>query len=149
TDFGIARILSETTRLTQTGAVMGTPAYMAPEQWNGQPIDARTDIYALGVMMYEVLSGKVPFNAETPFRMMYMHLSETPPPVRTLNPGLPREVEQVLLKALAKDADQRFPSVNEMTEAFREALETLPSNQQTFSLATADRVPPAGDSTET
>src|SRR5262249_19061263 len=80
-DFGIARLLTEP-RLTQSGAAMGTPVYMAPEQWNGQPVDARTDIYALGIMTYEMLTGHVPFQADTPFRLMHMHIYDVPPPIQ-------------------------------------------------------------------
>ena len=69
-DFGIAKLLSATTALTQSGVAMGTPSYMPPEQWQGKGLDARADIYALGIMLFEMLSVQLPFNAETPFSMM-------------------------------------------------------------------------------
>ncbi len=122
TDFGIAKILSETTVLTRTGAAMGTPAYMPPEQWQGIPLDARADIYALGIMLFEMLAGKLPFNADTPFHMMHLHVSETPPSIRTLRSDLPPGIEAVIGKALAKNREDRFASAGELTSAFRAAL---------------------------
>src|SRR5215831_2656843 len=81
TDFGIAKILGETAGLTQSGVAMGTPAYMSPEQWQGQPLDARADVYALGIMLFEMLTGVLPFRAETPATLMFKHLQEPPPSV--------------------------------------------------------------------
>src|SRR5579859_277617 len=79
TDFGLARLVQTTTILTQSGMIIGTPAYMAPEQWTGGIIDARTDVYALGVILFEMLTGRIPFSGETPYRMMHMHINEKPP----------------------------------------------------------------------
>ncbi len=81
TDFGLAKLLNSDSALTQSGMAMGTPPYMAPEQWTGKPVDARTDIYALGVLAYEMLSGRLPFNADTPFQLMHMHVYELPPTI--------------------------------------------------------------------
>ncbi len=122
TDFGIAKLLHEVTALTQSGVTMGTPAYMAPEQWQSGTVDARADIYALGVMLYEVLTGGVPFSADTPFRIMHMHIYEPVPPARSMRPDLPPAIESVLQRALAKDPNQRFASAGELAAAFREAL---------------------------
>jgi serine/threonine-protein kinase len=122
TDFGIAKLLTETTSLTQTGMAMGTPAYMAPEQWRGEPVDARSDIYALGVMVFEMLSGRVPFSGDTPFSLMHMHVYDQPPSIRSVKPGVPVGVEAVLDKALAKMPDQRFTSAGELSAAFQQAL---------------------------
>jgi len=128
TDFGIAKLLAgaPSSNLTSTGAVMGTPAYMAPEQWRSEPVDARTDLYALGVMLYELLLGAQPFQADTPFGMMFKHVDETPPAPCRVNPTLPERVERVLLRALAKDPVQRYPSAPELVRAMRAALSTLP-----------------------
>ncbi len=122
TDFGIAKILGQTTVLTQAGAAMGTPAYMSPEQWRGEQIDSRTDIYALGIMLYEMLTGQLPFSAETPYSMMHAHVNEPPPPIRNVRPDLPPGVEQVLNRALAKDRAQRFQSAGELAIALKTAL---------------------------
>jgi serine/threonine protein kinase len=102
TDFGIAKALDETTGLTHSGKVMGTPSYMAPEQWQGQSIDGRADVYALGVMLFEMLGGEVPFKGDTPFTLMYMHLNDPPPSLRSLRADIPAEIEQVVKGALAK-----------------------------------------------
>ncbi len=122
TDFGIAKLLSETTSYTRTGMVMGTPAYMAPELWSGQPADARADIYALGVILYEMVTGVSPFSGDTPFHIMHRHIYEMPPSIRDVNNNLPAAVDSVIGKALAKDANQRFTNAGQLAAAFREAL---------------------------
>ncbi|HVO44619.1 MAG TPA: protein kinase, partial [Aggregatilineales bacterium] len=121
TDFGIAKILSATV-MTRTGTAMGTPAYMSPEQWQGQSLDARSDIYALGIMLYEMLTGRLPFNADTPFSLMHMHIYQSPSPVRSVRPDLPAGIEPVLQKALAKDREDRYTSAGALAEAFKAAL---------------------------
>jgi len=123
TDFGIARIVdANTTALTGTGIAMGTPGYMAPEQWYGKDVDSRTDEYALAIMTYEMLTGKTPFVGDTPANVMYMHLNVSPPSLRTSRPDLPPAVDVVLNKALAKDPDQRFQTAADFAKAFRTAL---------------------------
>jgi len=122
TDFGIAKMVGERTMLTQSGAVMGTPAYMAPEQWFARRVDGRTDLYALGIMLYEMLTGSVPFESETPAQIMYMHLQAPPPSPRLAQPNIPVAVEEVIKVALAKDPQQRFASGKELASAFRGAL---------------------------
>jgi len=123
TDFGIAKaIQGDSTVLTQSGIAMGTPAYMPPEQWYGRNLDARSDLYAFGIMVYEMLSGRVPFTADTPPAMMYQHLNEAPPPIRTLRSDLPSFVEGVIRRALAKDPAQRFQTGAEFANALKMAL---------------------------
>src|SRR5258708_4592245 len=122
TDFGIAKILSQTTSLTQSGMAMGTPSYMSPEQWMGKALDSRADIYALGIMLFEMLSGQLPFRAETPYSMMHMHVNEQPPPVREQRAELPPGIDQIISKALAKDPDKRYASAGALAEAFKSAL---------------------------
>jgi len=120
TDFGIAKVLREKTQITQTGTVMGTPAYMSPEQWQGGSIDGRADLYALGVMIFEMLSGSLPFEGDTPFSLMHMHIYQ--PPRRLVRPDLPPGVEYVIQRALAKDRNQRFQTGAELMDALNAAL---------------------------
>jgi len=112
-DFGMAR-LQDDTRLTATGAVVGTPAYMSPEAVMSQEVDERADIYSLGIMMYEMLTGTLPFEADTTFAMMIKITSESLPSPRELRPDLSEAVETLLLKALAKDKTQRIQSAAEL-----------------------------------
>ena len=128
-DFGLAKMLASAQSLTQSGTVLGTPAYMAPEQWRGEPVDARTDVYALGIILYEMVAGRTPFESDTPFTLMYKHINDAPPPLRETLPDLPAEVEAVIFKALAKNADDRYQSAGEMARAFNEVVRvasTLP-----------------------
>jgi len=122
TDFGIAKLLDSATRLTQSGLMMGTPAYMAPEQWQGMTIDGRADIYALGIMLYEMLTGRLPFNADTPYGLMHQHVSEPPPPALSLRADLPPAIDTVLQRALAKDRERRYGTGRELVDAFRASL---------------------------
>ncbi|HLY26301.1 MAG TPA: serine/threonine-protein kinase, partial [Aggregatilineales bacterium] len=122
TDFGIAKILSETKALTQSGIAMGTPAYMSPEQWEGQSLDARTDVYALGIMLFEMLAAKTPFSADTPVSMMHHHIYATPPSLHERRPDLPPAVDAVIAMSLAKKREDRFASAGQLSEAFRAAL---------------------------
>jgi serine/threonine protein kinase/tetratricopeptide (TPR) repeat protein len=129
TDFGIAKMLASTGS-TATGAVMGTPAYMAPEQGMGNPGDARSDLYSLGVMMFEMLTGRLPYEADTPLAVILKHINDPLPNPRALAPSLPEPLERVLFKALAKNPDDRFQAVDEMLARMEEALsgiETQPT----------------------
>lgn len=121
-DFGLAKLIASTQQLTASGAVLGTPAYMSPEQWRGAPVDARTDVYALGAMLYEMVLGQPPFDSETPFSLMYKHLNDLPTPPRELLPGLPPGVEACLLKALEKDPDERYQTAGDLARTFAAAV---------------------------
>src|SRR6266849_1470909 len=132
TDFGIAKIVNESSVLTKTGAAMGTPSYMAPEQWQGQALDARTDEYALAIMAFEMLSGALPFQADTPFGFMYMHIHEAPASLRMLRADLPPRLEAVISKALAKSPDQRYSSAGEFAKALTEASVSVAKTQHDF-----------------
>lgn len=121
-DFGLAKILEGSQDLTGSGAIVGTPTYLAPEQAQGQPIDHRADIYSLGVVLFEMVVGQVPFDADTPMGILFKHIYEPIPSPRRLRPDLPTEVEEIILKALAKDPDQRFQRASELAEALRVQL---------------------------
>jgi len=120
-DFGIAKVLESASRLTQTGTALGTPAYMSPEQCMGTPIDKRSDIYSLGVLMYEMAVGKVPFKADTPMAVLFAHLHEPLPMPRSNNPAISEELQLVILKAMAKDPNDRYQTAAEMGAALRRA----------------------------
>jgi serine/threonine-protein kinase len=112
TDFGIAR--AETSEpLTKTGAVLGTATYFSPEQAQGFPLDGRSDVYALGVVLYEMLTGDAPFTANTPVSVAYKHVRETPTPPSALVPDLPPAIDRIVLTAMAKDVDDRYPSAQD------------------------------------
>ncbi|HJZ46682.1 MAG TPA: protein kinase [Roseiflexaceae bacterium] len=121
-DFGIAKIYAETLQLTNEGFMIGTPIYMAPEQLQGKAVDARTDIYSLGVVLYQALTGESPFVAETPLAVAMMHIHNPLRPPRQLNPAIPESIERVVLRALAKNPDDRFQAAGEVAVALREAL---------------------------
>jgi serine/threonine-protein kinase len=120
TDFGIAKALHESTGLTRTGTSIGTPEYMAPEQIQGQKVDGRTDIYALGIVLYEMLIGWVPFTATTPVAALYKQVNEPPAPLRQANINVPDWLDAVVLKALAKSPSDRFQQASDLAEALRQ-----------------------------
>jgi eukaryotic-like serine/threonine-protein kinase len=124
-DFGIARLAAAgQEKLTATGAVVGTPSYLAPEQAQGGDIDARTDLYALGCVAYELLTGRVPFQAESLARLILMHLQERPRPLEAFRPSLGEwpALSAVVLKALEKDPTARFESVTAFAQALERAV---------------------------
>jgi serine/threonine-protein kinase len=121
-DFGIAKLINATTSITGTGIAMGTPLYMAPEQWRGESITAAADQYALGILVYAMITGgKMPFEGETPFALMHKHLFEPPTPPQNFRHDLPNSIKMVLERAMAKDASERYVSVTAFADAFRGA----------------------------
>lgn len=124
TDFGIARIVQET-RLTRTGTSLGTPEYMSPEQAKGEPLGPRADIYSLAVVLYEMLIGRPPFQADTDIAVLHQQVYEPPPRPRRLRPDIPRRLEKVVLKALAKDPAKRYPTAGALAQALERALPSI------------------------
>ena len=119
-DFGIAKVLGLQNQITRAGAIFGTPHYMSPEQCKGQPVDHRSDIYSLGVMFYEMLTGEVPFDAENPLSILSQHLNDRPPPFPDLGRPQPVGAEEALMCCMAKAPSQRFQSMGELAEALAE-----------------------------
>ena len=117
TDFGLVRIVHATTQ-TVSGLISGTPAYISPEQAQGLPLDHRTDIYSMGVVLYEILAGHVPFEAETNWSVIYKHIHEPPPPI----PGLQPAVQEILARALAKNPADRYPTCHAMAVGYINAV---------------------------
>jgi serine/threonine protein kinase len=127
TDFGIAQILGNTQH-TVSGVLMGTLNYMAPEQGLKGTCDERSDIYSLGIVFYEMLTGYTPFDADTPLAILMKHLNDPLPLPSQVDPSLPRDLEQIVLKALAKDPDDRYQSAEEMAQAMQSVMDGKPSN---------------------
>ena len=119
-DFGIARAVSDSSStVAETTQILGTAAYFSPEQAKGEPVDARADVYSAGVVLYELLAGRQPFRGETPVAVAYQHVSETPVPPSEVNETVPRALDAIALRALAKDPFQRYQDA----ASFREALD--------------------------
>ena len=119
-DFGIAKLMGNQAAneiKTQTGAIIGTPSYMSPEQCRGLAIDQRTDIYALGVIVFEMLTGRLPFQAQGLGELLLQHMTQAPPPLREIDPTIPPMVEAAVLRALAKDPDERYQSCDQLMRA--------------------------------
>ncbi|UCF61314.1 MAG: protein kinase [Anaerolineaceae bacterium] len=131
TDFGIAKMVEGTSHFTQTGATIGTPAYMAPEQILGEKLDGRSDIYSLGIVLFEMATGRQPYRAETPPAIFVKHLHDPLPLPRTENPDLPESVERVILKSLAKDREDRYPSAADFVQAITAAISEKPREEVT------------------
>ena len=112
TDFGIAR--SGASQMTEVGSIIGTAQYLSPEQARGAPVDQTSDLYSVGVVLYEMLTGQVPFTGDTPLEIAMKHLSEVPKPPSELRPEVPHDLDSVVLRALAKDPSERYQSAEEM-----------------------------------
>lgn len=125
-DFGLAHDFSRHTKLTVTGTILGTPFYMAPEQVEGKAVDARTDVYALGVLLYEVLTGRLPFRAENEFELYRQISTHEPPTPSTVEGRVPRDLEIVCLKAMDKSREQRYPNATEFADDLRRYLDGQP-----------------------
>ncbi|MFN8460156.1 MAG: serine/threonine-protein kinase [Anaerolineales bacterium] len=138
TDFGIAKLLeSASPRLTQTDAILGTPAYISPEQAKAESINQRSDIYSLGIILYEMVTGSVPFVADTPLAVILKHISDPLPPPSILKKDIPESIERVILKALAKEPTDRYATASEFLSAWKRALEEKETVQHTPGLQSA------------
>jgi hypothetical protein len=122
TDFGIARSLDPGEELTQTGTLLGTSDYIAPEQASGQPVDARSDQYSLGVLLYELLTGEVPYPADSFMAVAMRHLRDPVPSIRERRPDVPDRVDEIVARTMAKRPEDRFPSTEAMMAAIEAAL---------------------------
>lgn len=154
TDFGIAKAVTSAT-MTHTGTIIGSVHYFSPEQAKGAAVGAKSDIYSLGVVMYEMLTGTVPFNGETPISIALKHLQEEPRPLRESNPDVPPLVEAIALKAMAKEPDQRFNDISEMITDLRLAQNYLRDDhtrrlsREDYPTQVLPRItPPAGEGTD-
>ncbi len=123
TDFGVARIASSTTP-TASGTILGTPAYMSPEQARGDPVDSRSDIYSVGIILYEILEGRPPFDPETdtPASILFKQVNTDPPPLK----NVPLAIQQVAMTALAKNMDARYQKAGQLSRDLRAAIEAMP-----------------------
>ncbi|MFQ5615503.1 MAG: protein kinase, partial [Anaerolineales bacterium] len=123
TDFGIAKLIGATTQFTASGAITGTPAYMSPEQAEGRKLDARSDIYSMGIILYEMVTGRVPYEAETPLAVILKHLQAPLPMPTNVKPNVHPAIERVILKTLAKDREERFDTAADFVAAWKQALQ--------------------------
>ena len=120
TDFGIARITSSSR--TKTGLVLGTPSYMSPEQIAGKKVDGRSDIFSLGIVLFEMLTGQKPFTGEDMTSLMYDIAREKHPPARKINPKIPSVVEKIINKALEKDPKKRYQKAGQMADHLNQVI---------------------------
>ncbi|RIK18117.1 MAG: hypothetical protein DCC53_17055 [Chloroflexi bacterium] len=131
-DFGIAKLLTGATNMTGSGMAMGTPSYMSPEQWASREIGPAADQYALAVMTYQLIAGRLPFEAETPLQVMYKHMNDQPTPISTFRPDVPADLMLVMDRAMAKDPAERFPNCTQFAQAFASAVVSVPEGKTEF-----------------
>ena len=144
TDFGIARNAAATSALTRTGSVIGTLDYLAPERIEDQRGDGRSDVYALGCVLFEALTGTLPYARDNEAAKMFAHLSAPVPSARALTPGVPEELDSLAMRAMAKDPAERFPTAGEMAQALTDTLPQRPVRPDAKPKAPAAPAAPAG-----
>ena len=138
TDFGLMKDLGAKSQITQAGSVIGTFDYAAPEQLKEGPIDARTDVYALGGVLFQAITGKVPYQRETAAATMLAHLDSPPPSLLSVLPDASERLGEVVRRAMAKDPEERFPSAGDLGRAARAAVEDRSAEAEERSVATGD-----------
>ena len=141
TDFGLTKRTSSQSGITKTGLFVGTIDYAAPEQIKGWPVDARADVYALGCVLFEMVTGAPPFRRDNEYATMYAHTSEPPPPLSTIVPDVPPALNAVVSRALAKDPEERFPSAGDMARAVEAAVAGQPLMEPERTVATGAAAP--------
>ena len=146
TDFGIAR--HGASQMTEAGSIMGTAQYLSPEQARGAPVTAASDLYSAGVVLYEMLTGKVPFTGDSAIEIAMKHVNELPRPPSNLRAEIPPELDQIVLRALAKEPEDRYQTAEEFIEDLERVEAGLPISRATATAATALLVAPVGDATE-
>src|SRR5262249_50349832 len=145
-DFGIAKTFDESTQLTSAGSALGTPYYMSPEQIEGRTVDARSDIYALGIILYEMLVGEVPFADQSTPAVLLKQLKERPVRPSLRNAAVPAALEEITLRCLEKDPQQRFQTADEFAAALNNASATLSATSAEMTLPTGHAVVPSAPS---
>src|SRR5579859_5241749 len=146
TDFGVAKLV-DSVSISDPSSISGTPAYMSPEQGRGAPLDRRTDIYSLGVVLYEMLTGRVPFDADTPFAVVFKHINDPLPPPSSVAGNIPLPLERVVVRALAKAPEDRYQTAEELVLAIQDAVLKSRGSYQTALAPPAPALSPALQST--
>src|SRR5918998_1095649 len=134
TDFGIAR--AGTSQMTEVGSIIGTAQYLSPEQAKGAPVDQTSDLYSVGIVLYELLTGKVPFSGDSPVEIAMKHISAIPEPPSTLRPEVPDDLDKVVLRALGKTPPERYPSAEEMDKDLQRVADGVAVSRETDEAAT-------------
>ncbi|GAA4182765.1 Stk1 family PASTA domain-containing Ser/Thr kinase [Streptosporangium oxazolinicum] len=143
-DFGIARAMADSAAtMTQTAQVIGTAQYLSPEQARGERVDARSDLYSTGCVLYELLTGQPPFTGDSPVAIAYQHVREEPIPPSQIDPDIPQWADAIVLKAMAKDPAHRYQSAGEMRADIQRAMSGIPTDAQTMALSANHNYAPA------
>jgi serine/threonine-protein kinase len=147
-DFGLAKLIERTSQITRTGALIGTPTYMSPEQLRGEPLDTRSDIYSLGVVFYHMLAGRPPFEitGANIVTVIYQHLDKTPPPLSRWVPDIPYAIDAAVMQALSKDVNTRYPSALDMLNALYTAVNRAPVRARLGDTGSTREAARSGDS---
>jgi serine/threonine-protein kinase len=148
-DFGIARALADSAAtMTATAQVIGTAQYLSPEQARGERVDARSDIYSTGCVLYELLTGRPPFQGDSPVAIAYQHVREEAPPPSQLDPSIPQYANAIVMKALAKDPNYRYQSASEMRADIQRASQGMPVSAPTMAMNSGTQMLPGGPGTQ-